>query len=85
MSDKPETVTSGKKEIAYDEDTGRFYETGIGEGECIPEDEFCYIEDKTGKSIRLTVEEKERIFLDALQVSKPMRSISETNISMLLI
>jgi hypothetical protein len=57
-----------KKEIAYDEKSGRFYETGFGEGECIPEEEFCYLDKESGESIRLTVEEKERIFLDALQV-----------------
>jgi hypothetical protein len=57
-----------KKEIAYDEKSGRFYETGFGEGECIPDEEFCYLDKESGESIRLTVEEKERIFLDALQV-----------------
>jgi hypothetical protein len=58
-----------KKEIVYDEKSGRFYETGFGEGECIPDEEFCYMDKDSGESIRLTVEEKERIFLDALQVS----------------
>lgn len=61
------TLTSGRKEIAYDEKTGRFFETGIDEGECIPEDEFCVIDDKTGEALRLTLVEKERIFLDSLQ------------------
>lgn len=55
-----------KKELAFDDKTGRFFETGL-EGECIPEDEYCVIDQKTGDSIRLTLEEKERIFLDALQ------------------
>jgi hypothetical protein len=59
-----------KKELAFDEKTGRFYETGFGEGECIPDEEYCMLDKETGDSIRLTVEEKERIFLDALQVSK---------------
>lgn len=58
-----------KKEIVYDEKTGRFFETGFGEGDCVPEEEYCYLDKDTGESIRLTVEEKERIFLDALQVS----------------
>jgi hypothetical protein len=59
-----------KKEIVYDEKTGRFFETGFGEGECVPEEEFCLMDKESGESIRLTVEEKERIFLDALQVSR---------------
>lgn len=72
MSDEEEravtTITSvNKKEIAFDEKTGRFYETSI-DGECIPEDgEYCAVDSSTGELIRLTVEEKERIFLDALQ------------------
>lgn len=59
-----------KKEIAYDEKTGRFFETGYGEGECIPDEEFCMTDNESGEMIRLTVEEKERIFLDALQVRR---------------
>ena len=62
------TITSGKKEIAYDEKAGRFFETNLDEGECIPEDEYCVIDEKTGQMIRLTIQEKERIFLDAIQV-----------------
>jgi hypothetical protein len=58
-----------KKEIAYDEKSGRFFETGFGEGDCIPEDEFCITDKETGSTVRLTIEEKERIFLDSLQVS----------------
>jgi hypothetical protein len=61
-------ITSGRKEIAYDEATGRFFETGLDEGECIPDEEFCITDKQSGNLIRLTVEEKERIFLDALQV-----------------
>jgi len=60
------TLTSGRKEIAYDEISGRFFETDIEEP-CIPEDEYCVVDDKTGELVRLTLEEKERIFLDALQ------------------
>jgi len=67
----PVTITStggsGKKEIGYDEATGRFYETGMDEIECIPEDEYCAVDKATGQLVRLTVKEKERIFLDALQ------------------
>jgi len=36
--------------------------------ECQPQDgEYCLIDDKSGKLIRLTIAEKERIFLDAIQ------------------
>lgn len=59
-----EVMRSGKKEIGYDEETGRFFETSE---ECIPDEEYCVVDDKSGKLIRLTVEEKERIFLDSLQ------------------
>ena len=59
-----------KKEIAYDEKSGRFFETGYGEGECIPDEEFCITDNDSGEMIRLTIEEKERIFLDALQVRR---------------
>ena len=34
---------------------------------CIPNEEFCVIDPESAKPIRLTVEEKERMFLDALQ------------------
>jgi hypothetical protein len=59
-----------EKEIAYDEKTGRFFETNFGQGDCIPEEEYCFLDRTTGERIRLTVEEKERIFLDALQVCR---------------
>jgi len=62
--DKSPIIKGGKKEIMYDEKTGRFFET---EEECDPETEYCVIDQKTGKSIQLTIEEKERIFLDSLQ------------------
>jgi hypothetical protein len=73
-------MTSGRKEIMFDEKSGRFFETDLNAEECIPDEEFCTIDDATGKKIRLTVAEKERIFLDSLQVSdsrganKPGRS-----------
>jgi hypothetical protein len=62
-------VTSARKELKFDDKSGRFFETNLDAGECIPDEEFCTIDDDTGKKIRLTVAEKERIFLDALQVS----------------
>lgn len=63
------------KEIAYDTKTGRFFETSYGEGECIPQEEFCYLDKESGESIRLTIEEKERIFLDSLQVRAFVRCV----------
>jgi len=36
------------------------------DADCLP-DEYCVVNEKTGKKIRLTTEEKERIYLDALQ------------------
>ena len=61
-------VTSARKELKFDDKTGRFFETDIELGECIPDEEFCTVDDDTGNRIRLTIAEKERIFLDALQV-----------------
>ena len=72
MSDGPadgKKIPSGKKEIGYDSESGRFYETGRGAEECIPDDEYCVLDEDTGSLIRLTLAEKEKIFLDALQVS----------------
>lgn len=40
-----------------------------GAAECVEGDEFCMTDTDTGELIRLTVEEKERIFMDSLQVS----------------
>lgn len=53
------------KGIAYDNESGRFFET---DGECIPDEEYCVLDKDSGEMIRLTLEEKERIFMDALQV-----------------
>lgn len=63
-SDSNTILKSVNKEIMYDEKTGRFFES---EEECIPDDEYCVVDKKTGNMIRLTLEEKERIFLDSLQ------------------
>jgi len=60
-------VTSARKELKFDDKTGRFYETDIDLDECIPDEEFCTIDEGTGNKIRLTMAEKERIFLDSLQ------------------
>jgi hypothetical protein len=56
------------KEIVYDEKSGRFFESKYTEEDCLPDEEYCFLDKSTGESIRLTVEEKERIFMDALQV-----------------
>jgi len=60
-------ITSGRKEIMFDAEKGRFFETGMETEECIPDEEYCSVDKETGERIRLTVAEKERIFLDALQ------------------
>ena len=82
MSDKEKKEvtfdTKTQKELTYDK-SGRFFETGDSI-ECIPEDEYCAVDKETGEMIRLTVEEKERIFLDALQVSKQARGHIGTHI-----
>lgn len=64
------TITSARKEIGYDSTSGRFFETNIDPEDCIPDDEYCVVDKDSGEMVRLTLEEKERIFLDALQVSK---------------
>lgn len=60
-------IASGKKEIGFDAASGRFFETGRGAEECVPDDEYCVVDENTGKLVRLTLKEKERIFLDSLQ------------------
>jgi hypothetical protein len=61
-------ITSARKELKFDDKTGRFFETGIEKEECIPDEEYCMVDEDSGSKIRLTVAEKERIFLDSLQV-----------------
>lgn len=61
-------MTSARKEVVFDEKSGRFFETNRDAADCIPEEEYCQIDESTGDMIRLTVAEKERIFIDALQV-----------------
>ena len=63
------TITSARKEIGYDATSGRFFETDIDPEDCVPDDEYCVVDKDSGDLVRLTLEEKERIFLDALQVS----------------
>ena len=53
-----------RETIIYDSRTGRFYEKEI---ETICRDEYCAIDEKTGKPIVLSVEEKERVFVEAMQ------------------
>lgn len=60
-------ITSARKELKFDDKSGRFFETGLDTEECIPDEEFCMVNEEDGNRIRLTVAEKERIFLDSLQ------------------
>lgn len=60
-------IASGRKEIGFDASSGRFFETGRSAEECVPDDEYCAVDQNTGELIRLTVAEKERMFLDSLQ------------------
>ena len=63
------TITSARKEIGYDAASGRFFETDI-DTECLPdENEYCVVDKETGELVSLTLEQKEWIFLAALQVS----------------
>jgi len=52
------------RQIGYDGESGRFFELS---SDCIPEEEYCATDNESGKLIRLTMEEKERMFLDSLQ------------------
>jgi hypothetical protein len=63
-------LTKSGKELSYDSISGRFYEQDSEmkpEEPCNPNDEYCVIDSGSGERIRLTLEEKERIFLDSLQ------------------
>lgn len=60
-------LASGKKEIGFDASSGRFFETGKSAEECVPDDEYCAVDQTTGELVRLTLAEKERMFLDCLQ------------------
>jgi hypothetical protein len=68
MAKDGSSMKSGAKQIVYDEKQGRFFESNNDAGDCIPDEEFCVVDRESGAMIRLTVEEKERIFLDSLQV-----------------
>jgi len=59
-----ETNILKKDGLIYDPRTGRFFEKKIEE---VCRDEFCTIDEKTGEQVVLTLQEKERIFVDALQ------------------
>ena len=50
--------------LIFDTKSGRFYEAKIEE---LCAEEFCLIDTDSGKSILLTKQEKERIFLDSIQ------------------
>ncbi|KAG5188447.1 hypothetical protein JKP88DRAFT_269457 [Tribonema minus] len=59
-----EESESPRDTLIYDARTGRFYEKKIEE---ICRDEYCAIDETTGEQVLLTLQEKERIFLDAIQ------------------
>ncbi|CAM9129828.1 unnamed protein product [Ascophyllum nodosum] len=50
--------------LVYDRRTGRFYEKQIEE---VCREEYCAIDESTGKPMLLTTGEKERIFMDSIQ------------------
>lgn len=58
--------TAVKKELKFDEKTGKVIESDADAEECQPNDEYCIIDDD-GNKLRLTLAEKERIFLDSVQ------------------
>jgi len=60
-------LTSARKEVVFDDKSGRFFETNLDLADCIPDEEYCQVDTDTGEMIRLTIAEKERIFIDALQ------------------
>lgn len=62
-SNRPSLKTS-RESLIYDENRGGFSEQAA---DLLCREEFCAIDEATGKPIVLTVEEKERIFTDALQ------------------
>lgn len=62
-SSRPSLKTS-RESLIYDENSGGFSEQAA---ELLCREEFCAIDENTGKPFVLTVEEKERIFTDALQ------------------
>jgi len=59
-------ATAVKKELKFDEKTGKVIESDADAEECQPADEYCIIDDD-GNKLRLTLAEKERIFLDSVQ------------------
>ncbi|GMI35555.1 hypothetical protein TeGR_g3645, partial [Tetraparma gracilis] len=67
--DPVSTTTPAKvKELALDLASGRLLENELSDP-CDPDrgDEYCPLDGKTGERIRLTLEEKEKIYMDAVQ------------------
>lgn len=68
MSEEPADGTSlrrpGREALIYDSRTGRFYEKEIA---ALCRDEFCAIDETTGNPIVLSVDEKEKIFVECMQ------------------
>lgn len=65
---EPEDGTSlkkpGREALIYDSRTGRFYEKEIA---ALCRDEFCAIDETSGNPIVLSVDEKEKIFVECMQ------------------
>ena len=60
----PDGSTVPSDKLVWDPKAGRFFERNLDE---ICEEEFCLLDEETGKPILLTREEKERVFLDSVQ------------------
>lgn len=61
----PSRLADVSDKLVFDTKTGRFFERDV---DAISEEEFCLVDNESGEPILLTREEKERIFLDALQM-----------------
>jgi len=60
----PDGTTVPSDKLVWDPKAGRFFERNLEE---VCEEEFCLLDEETGKPILLTREEKERVFLDSIQ------------------
>ena len=60
----PDGSSVPSDKLVWDPKSGRFFERNLDE---VCEEEFCLLDEETGKPILLTREEKERVFLDSIQ------------------
>merc|ERR1719359_1082863 len=61
----PTKLLDVSDKLVFDTKTGQFFERDL---DAVCEEEFCLVDNESGEPILLTREEKERIFLDALQM-----------------